>query len=322
MSSKPPAFQFYPQDYLASTRVAEMTLEEEGVYIRLLCYCWSAGSIPKDPERCARLAGKGCSVATATVVQRSFNEHPTDPQRLVHDRLEIERENQRVRREQASSAGKKSAQRRAKQTVDLTAPQEKPAKTLDLNERSTDVQRNVNPSSSSSSSSSIENTHTGETEVSVCAVKTEAAPFRFIASEYIAAFGGTVHITDKRKRAIQTRWKDSWWREHWQRALEVGSQSAFLRGDGGGWKISFDWFLNPDSVAKIIEGNYSGGKSNQQQRKTAAEQREELNASGFEWIRQAAARAAASGGEGGGIPDGTGAALLIEKHGAIDSTCV
>jgi uncharacterized protein YdaU (DUF1376 family) len=150
MSSKPPAFQFYPQDYLASTRVAEMTLEEEGVYIRLLCYCWASGSIPADPERCAKLAGKGCSVATATVVQRSFNEHPTDPQRLVHDRLEIERENQRTRREQASSAGKKSAERRAKTHVEPVQTTETPAKTHDSNGRSTVVQRNLNPSSSSS----------------------------------------------------------------------------------------------------------------------------------------------------------------------------
>ena len=114
---KSPAFQFYPTDYLASQRVQMMTLEEEGAYVRLLCYCWSSGSIPADPERCARLAGKGCSVETATVVQRSFNEHPTDGQRLVHDRLEIERENQRIRREQASSAGKKSAEIRSKVTV-------------------------------------------------------------------------------------------------------------------------------------------------------------------------------------------------------------
>jgi len=148
-SNKPPAFQFYPQDYLASTRVAEMTLEEEGVYIRLLCYCWSAGSIPKDPERCARLAGKGCSVETATVVQRSFNEHPTDPQRLVHDRLDIERENQRKRREQAAEAGKESAKRRkAPQNVPSSLPEAPNVS----NDRSTTVQQNVNPSSSSSSS--------------------------------------------------------------------------------------------------------------------------------------------------------------------------
>jgi len=120
--NKSPAFQFYPQDYLSSARVAEMTLEEEGAYIRLLCYCWSSGSIPADPERCARLAGKGCSVAVATSVQRAFNEHPTDTARLVHNRLEIERENQRIRREQASNAGKRAGESRAKRAGKPTKP--------------------------------------------------------------------------------------------------------------------------------------------------------------------------------------------------------
>jgi uncharacterized protein YdaU (DUF1376 family) len=151
MKSKSPAFQFYPQDYLSSARVAEMTLEEEGVYIRLLCYCWSSGSIPADPERCARLAGKGCSTTVATAVQRAFNEHPTDSTLLVHDRLDVERENQRIRREQASEAGKKSAEVRAvnRGKSNKNASVERP-----FSDRSTTVQRKSNTSSSSSSSSS------------------------------------------------------------------------------------------------------------------------------------------------------------------------
>ena len=137
---KAPAFQFYPQDYLASSRVAEMTLEEEGAYIRLLCYAWTTGGIPRDPERCARLAGKGCSTTVATNVQRAFNEDPTDSTRLVHNRLELEREKQRLRKQQTSEAGHRSAEaRRAKSTAEQTK-----------NKRSTNVQRNVNPSSSSS----------------------------------------------------------------------------------------------------------------------------------------------------------------------------
>lgn len=140
---KSPAFQFYPQDYLSSARVAEMTLEEEGVYIRLLCYCWTTGSIPADPQRCAKLAGKGCSIETATAVQRAFNVRSTDVERMVHDRLEKERESQKIRREQASKAGKKSAESRSKQAKN-------PAKTPRFNGRSTDVQQNINPSSSSS----------------------------------------------------------------------------------------------------------------------------------------------------------------------------
>jgi hypothetical protein len=93
----------------------------------------------------------------------------------------------------------------------------------------------------------------------------------------------------------------------------------FFRGDNDrGWRITFDFFIRPDSVAKIIEGNYSNGKP--QQRKTSAEQREELNASSFDWIRQAAAEAAGGGREGLGVPSGVGATLFLEEHGPTDRT--
>lgn len=137
---KSPAFQFYPQDYLSSARVATMTLEEEGVYLRLLCYCWSIGSIPADPVECAKLAGKGCSVETATNVQRAFNVSSTNVQRMVHDRLEIERQKQQIRRQSCSKAGKQSASNRGAKSISKRTK----------NSRSTNVQRRVNSSSSSS----------------------------------------------------------------------------------------------------------------------------------------------------------------------------
>ncbi len=140
MQEKSPAFQFYPQDYLADPNVAEMTLEEQGAYIRLICYAWIAGSIPADPERCARLVGNGCSISVATNVQRAFNEPSTDPQRLLHKRVEKERQKQAIRREQTASAGRKSAAKRSA-TRELSTG---------LNKRSTNGQRKVNPSSSSS----------------------------------------------------------------------------------------------------------------------------------------------------------------------------
>jgi len=54
IAMKSPSFQFYPRDWLGSQRVQMMTLEEEGVYIRLLCFCWTHGSIPADPEMANR----------------------------------------------------------------------------------------------------------------------------------------------------------------------------------------------------------------------------------------------------------------------------
>tara|TARA_R100001369_G_scaffold80222_1_gene110480 strand:- start:424 stop:1110 length:687 start_codon:yes stop_codon:yes gene_type:complete len=45
MYNNPPAFQFYPQDFI--TGVMYLTMEERGMYITLLCIQWSKNRIPK-----------------------------------------------------------------------------------------------------------------------------------------------------------------------------------------------------------------------------------------------------------------------------------
>lgn len=148
-------------------------------------------------------------------------------------------------------------------------------------------------------------------------------PANIVAASYVAAIGGRVIVSQKRRKIIAVRWKDQFWRDNWQEALEVASSTPFLQGQNDrAWKMSFDWFLQPDSVAKILEGNYSGGGKHGNQ--TAAEKREQLNASGFDWIRQAAAEAAAASGSdhGGNLSASTGKTLFLEEHSAVDSTCV
>lgn len=144
---KSPAFQFYAAEWLADENVRLMTLEETGAYIDALAICWRESSIPACPEMLARLIGKGCSTDVATVVQRLFNVRCTEErfsvERLKHKRLEIEREKQRVRSEQAAKAGKKSADVKRES-------KEKPRRGDKSNVRSTPVQRTHNPSSSSS----------------------------------------------------------------------------------------------------------------------------------------------------------------------------
>jgi uncharacterized protein YdaU (DUF1376 family) len=106
---KSPAFQFYVTDYLGSQRVQMLSLEEEGAYIRLLAFCWQHGSIPSDPKQTAKLIGKGCSTNLARVVLGMFIKSSTDPDRMVHDRLETEREKQVAWREKCSVGGQNSA---------------------------------------------------------------------------------------------------------------------------------------------------------------------------------------------------------------------
>jgi uncharacterized protein YdaU (DUF1376 family) len=110
--SKSPAYQWYPKDALSSQRLGEMTLEEEGAYRRALDSCWLAGSVPSDPERCSRIIGKGCTEMVARVVLGMFQPDPNDPSRMVHDRLEQEREKQRLWREKSALGGKASAGKR------------------------------------------------------------------------------------------------------------------------------------------------------------------------------------------------------------------
>lgn len=53
---KPPAFQFYADDFLSGT--ADMTAEEVGVYIRLLCHAWSKDGLEDNEARLSLLAGQ------------------------------------------------------------------------------------------------------------------------------------------------------------------------------------------------------------------------------------------------------------------------
>ena len=109
---KSPAFQFYPGDYLSSQRVSLMTLEEEGAYIRLLCYCWKHGHIPSDPIQLAHLIGKGATVKLATKVSKMFTDKGGS--RLVHDKLETLRAERNRWVEKSRQGGMKSAANRRK----------------------------------------------------------------------------------------------------------------------------------------------------------------------------------------------------------------
>ena len=110
---KAPAFQFYAADYLASQRVTLLTLEEEGAYIRALLFCWQHGSIPADPEKLARLIGKGASTTLASTVATMFEERDGV---LVHPRLEEEREKHAEWRRKSAEGGRRSAEKRAERS--------------------------------------------------------------------------------------------------------------------------------------------------------------------------------------------------------------
>jgi uncharacterized protein YdaU (DUF1376 family) len=94
-----------------------LSLEEEGAYIRLLCYCWLHGSIPADELQAIKLLGKGGSNVDISTVLAMFHPVHNSPLRLTHERLEAERLKQDAWRAKSAAGGRKSGLLRATQPV-------------------------------------------------------------------------------------------------------------------------------------------------------------------------------------------------------------
>ena len=68
-------------------------------------------------------------------------------------------------------------------------------------------------------------------------------------------------LSKTRARKLKQRLSEKEWQAQWRPAIEAIGTCPFLLGAGGqGWKATFDWFLRPDSVTKILEGAYEQGK--------------------------------------------------------------
>ena len=110
MNNHAPAFQFYPADYLADAKVQALSIEGEGCYIRLLCYCWREGFLPNDRQALARLCkgydGPGLDEA---ILCFSISKNK---RRLTHKRLASELEKQEKWRKALSDGGLRGAESR------------------------------------------------------------------------------------------------------------------------------------------------------------------------------------------------------------------
>jgi uncharacterized protein YdaU (DUF1376 family) len=108
VTEKSPAFQFYPKEFLADANVAAMSLEERGAYITLLCFCWNEQAIPSSPDKIARILGVKPSRMAKLWPALSHCFVASYGDRLVHPRLQKEREKQEKFREKMRVAGARS----------------------------------------------------------------------------------------------------------------------------------------------------------------------------------------------------------------------
>jgi len=106
-NKRTPAFQFYPNEFLGSSKVRRMSMSERGIYITLLCSCWLDGSLPTNLTEIAEtlhIKEPQFRKVWAHVLHECFTDRGG---RLVNTRLEVERKKQAdYRKKQKENAAK------------------------------------------------------------------------------------------------------------------------------------------------------------------------------------------------------------------------
>src|ERR1041385_7783175 len=85
-----PDFPFYPNDWLGSTKVSLMTLDEQGAFLRLLCHAWSDPHccLPDDDNALARLSTLNAAWTgeCAAKIRQCFSPDPERPGKIFNPR--------------------------------------------------------------------------------------------------------------------------------------------------------------------------------------------------------------------------------------------
>jgi len=152
---KSPAFQFYPNDWLGSTKIMLMTPAEEGAYIRLLCIAWNAPDcgLLDDDDQLATLSrlGEGWFSGGSEKIKSCFEKKGD---RLFNKRLLSERKKQKEWREKSRQGGIASGKSRKNKGLS-------PEGWLGSGATKPEPKGNTSSSSSSSSSSSNKKEYNG-----------------------------------------------------------------------------------------------------------------------------------------------------------------
>jgi uncharacterized protein YdaU (DUF1376 family) len=149
MAKAPPAFQFYPNDFMTGT--SRFTAAEVGAYILLLCEQWHTGSVPGDDDKALALILR-CGRAPARAIWKNIRHkfQREESGAWLNARLEDERQRQEDYRKNQSVRGKKSAYKRTAKMADSGANGGSA-----VNQRCLPVATGAQPEGNSSSSSSV-----------------------------------------------------------------------------------------------------------------------------------------------------------------------
>ena len=231
--SKAPAFQFYAGDFLSDLKVATMSMEERGVYITLLSYCWLEEGLPQDKNKLARLCSNPKNFNKLWDVVGECFYIDEDDLKYKNKKMEEIRMTLSSYKKKMSDAGKKGMESRWKNNL---------------------VTSKLKPSYNSSSSTSNSTSSSHKKKRVKINYQEIVDIYNKLCNNNLAV---VTKISDSRKRFIKKLLDDYTIEEIENTFLKV-SNSQFLTGTGefSDWKASFDWVVKESNWIKIMEGNY------------------------------------------------------------------
>lgn len=170
------------------------------------------------------------------------------------------------KQEQATKTPKK--QRKAKKAKGLQGKQTK-AKKPD-NENDNDNEKNINifhnttptPPSEGEKAPKGADAEAAETETE------DPTPYKAIVGLYhdiCVSFPKLRSVSNRRKTAMAARWKEYEGNlETFRELFTKAEASKFLKGESeSGWSADFNWLMNSENMAKVLEGKYEKDKQQQ-----------------------------------------------------------
>lgn len=237
-----PAFQFYVKEWRSSRSIARMSFAVRGMYLEMLLEQWDAGFVPDSADTCAELLGGRPSAwrSNWNVLRKKFELSGTG--KLQNTRLENERVKQRAWRKRAQKGGVATAKKKTSA-----------AKTT-----------SKRPVSAASDAHCVSDRVCVSDSVSEGGKKIPGPEdLRMLWNDGTTSpIPQCQKLSETRTRQATARLKDRPFVE-WRNVISKIDSSDFLRGTNDrGWVATFDWMLQPDSAARVLEGKYDNRASN------------------------------------------------------------
>lgn len=233
---------------------SHLTVEEDGVYRRLLDYYYDTESpIPKETKTVIRRLRLGNYEEIVDSILNEFFHLEDDG--WHNNRADIEISEYKNKANKARENGKKGG-RPKKESEEETKP------VILANQEETESKANYEL---------LTNNYELLTNIKTSS-PSENVPVQELVELFNKSFPELPKvkmITDKRRTAVRKRWLENKERmptlERWEAFFQYVRGSDFLMGrTAKPWEgFCFDWLMTPSNFVKILEGNYHGKGNNQ-----------------------------------------------------------